>query len=525
MSNKQNHDVVIAGGGLAGLTLSMQIKDQSPDLDVVVLEHRTFPVPEKIGKVGESTVEIGSHYLSETLGLKNHFEQEHLRKYGLRCFLGESQSDFSAQDEIGISDLFGIPTYQIDRGVLENKLHAEAMKRGVKVFDGVSTSNMKLDKNQQHIDVNHNDDQKTLSSKWMLDAAGRQKLITNELNLFKDNNHQGNAVWFRIDRQVILDDWSASDDWKNRLTESGKRWLSTNHLMGPGYWVWVIPLGTGATSIGIVMDDQVFEEGSFANYEEAFGWLSQKQPRCADAIDGADVLDYVAIRNYSYDCKKYFSADGWGLTGEAGVFADPFYSPGSDAIAMSNTFISDLIATQKHSNDISFKSVVFNNLQKNYYENTIALYTDQYGGFGDRRMMGTKLLWDYSYYWGILSLMFFKNTFTDIDMVRELNPALMKASMLHQQVQEKMRERASKRIVQPTQGVFLDQYLIPCLRHFNHLLKDYETVDIRESINMNVALLERIAKYSLEFLSDNPSLSISDDEREILGDYRHSVLA
>jgi hypothetical protein len=101
----------------------------------------------------------------------------------------------------------------------------------------------------------------------------------------------------------------------------------------------------------------------------------------------------------------------------------------------------------------------------------------------------------------------------------------MKASMLHQQVQEKMRERASKRIVQPTQGVFLDQYLIPCLRHFNRLLKDYETVDIRESINMNVALLERIAKYSLEFLSDNPSLSISDDEREILGDYRHSVLA
>ena len=525
MSNKQNHDVVIAGGGLAGLTLSMQIKDQSPGLDVVVLEQRTFPVPEKIAKVGESTVEIGSHYLSETLGLKDHFEQEHLRKYGLRCFFGDKQSDFSAQDELGISDLFGIPAYQIDRGVLENKLHREALKRGVSVFDGVSTSNLKLDKNQHQIDIAFGDKQKTLNSKWMLDAAGRQKILKSELNLEKSNDHSGNAVWFRIDRKITLDEWSDDEDWKNRLVEPGKRWLSTNHLMGPGYWVWVIPLGTGATSIGIVMDDQVFEEGSFGNYDEAFSWLSKQQPYCADAIEGADVLDYVAIRDYSYDCKKYFSAEGWGLTGEAGSFADPFYSPGSDAIAMSNTFITNLIVKQKQKNDINIESVVYNNLQSNYFENTLALYTQEYGGFGDRRMMGTKLLWDYSYYWGVLSLMFFKESFTDIDLIRELNPALSKARMLHQQVQEKLRDRATKRVIQPAQGVFLDQYSIPCLRHFNSLLKTYETVDIRQSIDMNVELLERIARYAMEFLSDNPSLSISNDERELLGDYRHSVLA
>ena len=184
-----------------------------------------------------------------------------------------------------------------------------------------------------------------------------------------------------------------------------------------------------------------------------------------------------------------------------------------------------MIATQKQKNDITIESAVFNNLQKNYYENTIALYSQQYGGFGDRRMMGTKLLWDYSYYWGVLSLMFFKDTFTDIEMIREINPALSKARMLHHQVQEKMRERATMRMVQPTQGLFLDQYSIPCLRHFNDVLKVYDTVDIRESITMNVGLLERIAKYALEFLSDNPSLAISDDERELLGDYRHKVLA
>ena len=166
MSNSQNHDVVIAGGGLAGLTLSMQLKQQSPDLDVAVLEQRTFPVPETIAKVGESTVEIGSHYFSEVLGLKDHFEKDHLRKYGLRCFFGEKQSDFSDQDELGISDLFGIPTYQIDRGVLENKLHREASKLGVNVIDGISTGDIRLDKNHQQIDITNNGNLETLSSKF-----------------------------------------------------------------------------------------------------------------------------------------------------------------------------------------------------------------------------------------------------------------------------------------------------------------------------------------------------------------------
>ncbi len=29
---------------------------------------------------------------------------------------------------------------------------------------------------------------------------------------------------------------------------------STNHLCGPGYWAWLIPLGSGAHSVGIVCD-------------------------------------------------------------------------------------------------------------------------------------------------------------------------------------------------------------------------------------------------------------------------------
>ena len=68
------HDVEIICGGLAGLTLALQVNQQAPDLSVVVLERNTFPVPAGAHKVGEATVEIGAHYLSHTLGLEEYLE-------------------------------------------------------------------------------------------------------------------------------------------------------------------------------------------------------------------------------------------------------------------------------------------------------------------------------------------------------------------------------------------------------------------------------------------------------------------
>ena len=58
------HDVVIVGGGLAGLTLALQLRQRFADLDILVLERRSHPVPVAAHKVGESTVEIGAHYFA-----------------------------------------------------------------------------------------------------------------------------------------------------------------------------------------------------------------------------------------------------------------------------------------------------------------------------------------------------------------------------------------------------------------------------------------------------------------------------
>jgi len=518
-------DVLIAGGGLAGLSLAYQLKITTPELSIIVIERNTFPIPNIIAKVGESTVELASHYFTDILGLGQHFKESHLHKHGLRCFFGEPQNDFSQQDELGVSQLFGLPSYQLDRGVTENYLYQKVLDLGVQVVDGALTKNIELGKHDHQLTVQTGDGTKLFQSRWLIDAAGRQKLISNKLGLNKPSPHKGNAVWFRVDRRIIIDEWSDNDAWKNRIEERNSRWLSTNHLTGPGYWVWIIPLATGATSIGIVMDDQAFEESGISNFDNAYRWLEKHQPKCAAALSGADVLDFCAIRDYSYGCTKMFSDDGWCLTGEAGAFTDPFYSPGSDFIAINNTFITHLIGQEKRGEDIRLNSVTFHLFYDSFFENTLSLYTDEYGGFGDRRMMGVKLLWDYSYYWGVLTLLFYKQAIVDRKLIISLNPLLNQARELNIQVQSHLRTRAKKRLVLPAQGIFLDQQRIPCLNHFNDTLKSSSKIDIHTALIDNIAILHHIAKYAIEMLDDNASLAISSNERDLLGDYRQVVLA
>jgi len=352
-------DVLIAGGGLAGLTLAHQIKTAKPDLEITIVERNQFPVPEAVAKVGESTVEIGSHYLNTTIGLSDHFQKHQLKKFGIRCFFGNQQKDFSEQDELGASQTFGIPTFQIDRGRLENHLATKVQEMGVQLLDGCATEAVDVSGKLKKLLAMNSSGSQTLEGRWLVDAAGRQSLLKTKLGLTKPNQHAGNAIWFRLDKEIQIDDWSDNAEWQNKCTPSGQRWLSTNHLMGPGYWVWIIPLASNITSVGIVCDDQAFEQSGINDFQSAVSWLQINQPKMAEAMTGAECLDFKVLRDYSYDCQQVFSENGWGISGEAGVFTDPLYSPGSDFIAINNTLVCQLIKEASNGNDIRFTSAVY----------------------------------------------------------------------------------------------------------------------------------------------------------------------
>src|SRR3546814_11460622 len=82
-----DNDVTILGGGLAGLTLAIQLRRQDPALRVTVVERNAHPVREAAFKVGGSKVEIGAHYFAHVLGLRDQLDPAQVRTFGVRfCF-------------------------------------------------------------------------------------------------------------------------------------------------------------------------------------------------------------------------------------------------------------------------------------------------------------------------------------------------------------------------------------------------------------------------------------------------------
>ena len=96
MTTEQHSDVLIMGGGLAGLSLAIQLRRELPAATVRVLERNCHPVPEAAFKVGESTVEIGAHYFDSVLGLKQHLDECQIRKFGFRFFFNDGIDEVKA---------------------------------------------------------------------------------------------------------------------------------------------------------------------------------------------------------------------------------------------------------------------------------------------------------------------------------------------------------------------------------------------------------------------------------------------
>lgn len=382
---------------------------------VCVLEKATFPVPEAAHKIGESTVELAAHYFGEKLGLKEHIQQQQLPKFGLRFFFGSG--DIDTRLEVGGSELPPTPSYQLDRGRFENFLSQRCREAGVEVREGAEVKGLSIsDSDAPHsVSYLHSGVKSEVEATWLVDASGRAALLKRELDLRKGSPHKASAVWFRVSESIRIDDWSQDPDWRAGHSGRTARWYSTNHLMGTGYWVWLIPLASGGTSIGIVVDQELHPIQTLSTLEKSLDWLVAQEPQCAQKVLALrdKIQDFGVLKNYSHDCRRVFSSKRWFLTGEAGVFPDPFYSPGSDFIALSNSFVARLILDGSQGKDLRSKTRFFNNLYLSFFRNTLEIFQDQYGVFGHPQIMPLKIVWDQATYWALLAYLYFQGRFCE----------------------------------------------------------------------------------------------------------------
>lgn len=515
MGNMDAHDAVILGGGLAGLTLALHLKREFDDLDILVLERQRHPLPAAAHKVGESTVEIAAHYFDDTLGLREHLDSAHIRKFGLRYFFSDGHDDIEQATELGVSHLLPQPSYQIDRGIFETFLGEEARRRGIDFRSGATVRGFDVGSSGSSHAVRYRDDdgEHETTARWLFDASGRAGLLRRRYDLTADNGHHVNAVWFRMDTRLDVDGWSDDATWHARCTPP-ERWRSTNHFMGPGYWAWHIPLGSGAHSVGIVSDAGMHALDDMRDFDRALAWLHHHQPAMARELDAQrdTLLDFRFLRNYSYACKHMYSADRWALVGEAASFLDPFYSPGSDFIAFANTYAVALVGHDRAGRHLAPYARLYEQLFFTLYDNTLSLFRDQYPLFGDADVMSAKITWDYTYYWGIVCQLMFQNRLTDIDLMATVGDDLQRAQALNARMQMLFRRWHATGHRPPAPPGMRDQCRLPWFMALNRSLQDQKLDDdaLRARLRENCQLLETLAATLVDQAASDAGSSLRD---------------
>jgi hypothetical protein len=137
-------------------------------------------------------------------------------------------------------------------------------------------------------------------------------------------------------------------------------------------------------------------------------WFDRHEPQLAEAVEGRrdDVRDFLVVSDFSYSCERVYSPQRWCLTGEAGAFLDPLYSPGSDYIGYGNGWITDLVTRDLAGENVADRTEFYNFMYFRLFNSGLRFYEDQYGFFGNAEVMLSKQMFDNFVYFSTLPLLF-----------------------------------------------------------------------------------------------------------------------
>lgn len=416
----EQYDVVIIGGGLAGLSLARQLLLES-DKTVLLLERRP-QIPPPRQKVGEATVQVSAYYFSKILDLEEHLLREHFMKYNLRFFWKTAVSDNSHYEDYSqsyIRNFSNIATYQLNRNKLEAKLLELNLENPR--FDFVC-STTKLDveieeKTKHRLSFKADGETYFVGADWVVDASGRGKFFARQMTLEQKNPITHGSSFFWVEGLLNIEKLTDLSPKEILLRKDRARlghlpvWLATNHFMGEGFWFWVIPL-QGKTSLGLVYDTNAVPHDDVNTTEKLVKWICREFPLFARDLPERKITDHSSFRDFSYDCKQTISPQRWAMTGEAGRFTDPLYSPGGDLISLYNTLITDAILNGDEKN-LQTKCKYYEQLMRVFYSAYVPSYAVSYDALGDQETMTLKYGWELTVYFSFYVFPFINQFFTD----------------------------------------------------------------------------------------------------------------
>jgi flavin-dependent dehydrogenase len=425
MGHDEHYGVLIIGAGLAGLSLARQILLTSDQR--ILLVDKQAEIPRQRQKVGEATVQVSGYYLSKVLDLEEHLLREHFMKYNLRFYWntpGRSGDSYEDYSQSYIRNLSNVATYQVDRNKLERELLRLNEEYPAFTFQRhVTELNISMDGNGPHkFCFQQCGTTLTGTATWVVDSSGRSKFLTRNMDLGRANQIHHGASWVWVDGLVNIEKLTSLSRSEIRLRKDRSSlghlpvFLATNHFVGEGFWFWVIPLH-GKTSLGLVFDSAMISPDAVNTPEKLIRWICDHFPLFARDLPQRALGDHGFFREFSYDCAQTISLNRWGVTGEAGRFTDPLYSPGGDLISIYNTLITDAILTSD-SRELALKTKLYEQLMRACYGAYVPSYSVSYDCLGDQEVFSIKYTWELTIYFAFYVFPFINDLFTDTCFLR-----------------------------------------------------------------------------------------------------------
>ena len=513
MRIKDHYDVVIIGGGLAGLSLARHVLLDS-EKEILLLD-KSDVIPRQRQKVGESSVQVGGYYFSKVLDMEEHLLREHFMKYNLRFYWKSAARDNRNFEDYGqayIRPFSNIPSYQIDR----NKFEAELFRRNVEHPRFTFVAPMQdlevtlRDAGAHTVAFTQAGDAFSVTAEWVVDTSGRSRYLSRRLEMQEPSEIDHGASFLWVEGLVNIEALTALSLKERRLkpdramTGHLPSWLATNHFMGEGFWFWVIPL-QGKTSLGLVYDHRVIDAERVATARQLIDWICNEFPLFARDLPNRKILDHGAWKRYAYDCRQTIHPSRWALSGMSGRFTDPLYSPGSDFIAFHNTLIVDAILTTKAS-ELATKCQLYEHVMRSIYESLLPTFSISYDALGDQEAFTLKYTWELSVYFAFFVFPFINDFSTDRLFVLSYLGKFSLLGGLNKQLQAFISAyyQWKKRTCAPQQEPrFNDFMAIGALRAAERSFYEVgvSLADGRRVLDEQLANLQELARYIIAYVS------------------------
>ena len=394
---QDRYDVVILGGAFSGASAAILLRRDAPHLRVLIVEKA-----ERFDeKVGEATTEMSGMFLTRRLATWEHLEREHLPKEGLRYwFSNDRVTGHANASETGGFIRSTVPSFQLRRDALDEHLLATAVAEGAELCRPARALDVTLGEFDNQLTIDAGGETRTISCRWLLDASGRANFVGRKLNLIERNEeHPTAAIWCRWKNVRHIDDIAARGGFGG--SNVGSRRLGTNHYTGYGYWIWVIPLGNGETSIGVVFDKRLVGLHQSKNRPDDFVAFLKAIPALAELLQGAEprMEDLRFYSHLAYATKQYMGR-GWALLGDAAVFLDPYYSPGLDHASFSVEATTEIVRMQTAGENVDARIEEHNEtFLRSYWRFFRAVYKDKYYYMGEGDLLSAAMLIDTAQYY------------------------------------------------------------------------------------------------------------------------------